>query len=54
MLRKYKPFLKAGMMNAFAYKGAIYTWLFISILHYSGEFIHEDHVGVCYEYPMRI
>lgn len=32
MLKKYKPFLKAGMMNAFAYKGAIFTWLFISIL----------------------
>ena len=32
MLRKYKPFLKAGAMNAFAYKSAIFTWLFISIL----------------------
>ena len=32
MLRKYKPFLKAGAMNAFAYKSAIFTWLIISIL----------------------
>lgn len=32
MLRKYKPFLKAGAMNAFAFKGAIFTWLFISFL----------------------
>ena len=32
MLRKYKPFLKAGAMNAFAYKAAIFTWLFISAL----------------------
>ena len=32
MLKKYKPFLRAGMMNAFAYKSAIFTWLFISIL----------------------
>ena len=32
MFRKYKPFLKAGAMNAFAYKGAIFTWLFISAL----------------------
>lgn len=32
MLRKYKPFLKAGTMSAFAYKGSIFTWLFISAL----------------------
>lgn len=32
MLQKYKPFLKAGTMSAFAYKGAIFTWLGISIL----------------------
>ena len=32
MLKKYKPFLKAGAMNALAFKGAIFTWLFISFL----------------------
>ena len=32
MLRKYKPFLKAGAMNAFAFRGAIFTWLGISFL----------------------
>lgn len=32
MLRKYRPFLKAGAMNAFAFKMAIFTWLFISFL----------------------
>ena len=32
MLRKYRPFLKAGAMNAFAFKMAIFTWLFISAL----------------------
>ena len=32
MLIKYKPFLKAGAMNAFAYKSAIFTWLIISAL----------------------
>ncbi len=32
MLRKYKPFLKAGAMSAFAFRGAIFTWLGISAL----------------------
>ena len=32
MLRKYKPFLKAGAMNAFAYRAAIFTWLGIAFL----------------------
>ena len=31
-MRKYKPFMKTGAMNAFAYKGSIFTWLFISAL----------------------
>ena len=31
-MRKYRPFLKAGMMNSFAYRGTIFTWLFITAL----------------------
>lgn len=32
MFKKYKPFFKAGAINAFAYKAAILTWFIITIV----------------------
>lgn len=32
MLKKYKPFFKAGAINALAYKAALLTWLIITVL----------------------
>lgn len=32
MLRKYKPFFRAGAMDCLAYKFSMFTWLFVSAL----------------------
>lgn len=32
MFKKYKPFFKTGIIGAFAYKAAMLTWFFISIV----------------------
>lgn len=32
MLKRYRPFYKASQMDYLAYKGAIFTWLIVSIL----------------------
>lgn len=31
-IRKYRPFLRAGFMDLFAYKAALFSWFFVSFL----------------------